>query len=564
MPPMSKKTRRAIIAAVTAFLFFFLLPLFWDVPITGFHSFCYGILLLAWMETLRGRLSNTLIRRRVVPAVFLLFCLPVLRLFRYSIFEEIPDLARALWYIYYIPMITVPLLFFYAALCVDRREEDKPIGKARILWLPAGCLMAAILTNDRHGLALSLGEKGVVHGPVYWIYVCWAATLTFAAYGILLVRCRRSASRNLWYIPILCTLPPLFLLGWYVASGGSPVVFGKKFYNFQEVYALLYFCYWESLIEIGLIPSSADYDAIFRLGSWSAALADMGGRVVYYSKDVGEMTPALIRAAAERPVPVGRGRWIRSRPISGGSVIWTEDLSEIARLNDELLRVNEALSAENAVLEAENEIKQTKARYEAANRLWDGIVDEIRPQLRAIGGLLGDGGVPSDEALADCAFLGAYIKRRSNLSLIAEDAPTLSSEELGLAIRESLSYLSLRGMLCDIREIGSAVLGAEAVELAYEIFEDAAEGSLKEEPGSLLVTLMAAPSRFTMTLLFEDTPPALRSPRLTEERIAAVGAKISSFGEDGAGILRFEVPCAASAEDPGHAPDGGDGKGGAA
>ena len=147
----------------------------------------------------------------------------------------------------------------------------------------------------------------------------------------------------------------------------------------------------------------------------------------------------------------------------------------------------------------------------------------------------------TEEDLADCAFLGAYIKRRCNLALLAEGTEALSTEELGLAVRESLAYLSLRGMLCDLHEKGETRLAAEAVTAAYDAFEDAAEQAVigGEASDSLLVTMIAEGADFSMTMLFDGTPPALSGH--VEKACAAAGLTAERWTEDGAGYLRLRT-----------------------
>ena len=553
MPPMSRRTKAYLLAAALAFLL--ANPLSWILrrEIRGASGMIFGILALIWTETLRTRLSGKTLRRCMLSGAFLLFTLFPLRECRYSIFPVRTDLDRVMWYAFYIPILTVPLLFFCAALSVDRREEDHPLRYAHILSAVPAVLSVLFLTNNRHFLAfrfLSGQGDAAVRGPVYWAGAVWVIVINLCAFGVLMHRCRLSASRRLWYVPFLSALPAVGLSIWYGLSGGSPKLGDLPLFQYQEAYGLLYVCVWEACIQIGLLPTSADYDKLFTLSSVNAVIADMDGQMVYSAENAPSLTEPLIRAAAEQPVPVGENRWLRWRPIPGGSVLWCEDLSEMLRLNGELERANEALAMRNAVLEAENEIRQTRARLEAANRLWDGIVKTIRPQLRVIGGKL-ENREPSEEDLADVAFLGAYIKRRSNLALLAEGEDTLSTEELGLAVRESLAYLSLRGLLCDVREDGEERLSAAAVTAAYDAFEDAAEAALRgegaEEPGSLLVTLTAGEGAFSMTLLFDCPAPALSSS--VRQICAEAGFEEERWEEDGAGYLRLRIRRGGSAED---------------
>ena len=72
-------------------------------------------------------------------------------------------------------------------------------------------------------------------------------------------------------------------------------------------------------------------------------------------------------------------------------------------------------------------------------------------------------------------MLCAYIKRRSNLMLIADRSEEISSEELYLSIRESLEYLKLTGVMAIAEQSGSRMWRAKDLLLAYDFLEEILE-----------------------------------------------------------------------------------------
>ena len=53
--------------------------------------------------------------------------------------------------------------------------------------------------------------------------------------------------------------------------------------------------------------------------------------------------------------------------------------------------------------------------------------------------------------------LGAYVKRRANLTLICEDTAAPSVDELVYCIRESLTYLTAYGTVCTLHQRETAL-----------------------------------------------------------------------------------------------------------
>ena len=123
---------------------------------------------------------------------------------------------RYLWYAYYIPFTAVPLSGYLTALCVGKTEADRPLKRAKYLWFIEMLLCTAVLTNDLHQQAfrlLDLASEAYTHGWLYYVTVVWSVFFTLASFTVLMRRCRISAVRSLWYIPMLpATLGALLLV----------------------------------------------------------------------------------------------------------------------------------------------------------------------------------------------------------------------------------------------------------------------------------------------------------------------------------------------------------------
>lgn len=94
------------------------------------------------------------------------------------------------------------------------------------------------------------------------------------------------------------------------------------------------------------------------------------------------------------------------------------------------------------------------------------LISEIYSRMRT------DEGDAFKSDLSDICCLGAYIKRRANLELIADERGYLSTAELSLAIRESFDYYALAGVSVGYEETGDVMAPAPLVISAYELFEE--------------------------------------------------------------------------------------------
>ena len=151
----------------------------------------------------------------------------------------------------------------------------------------------------------------------------------------------------------------------------------------------------------GLKPSNSEYTALFRLSHIGAEISDNDGTPLY------------------RSLNYLQGNNIRRHQmaISGGSVVWTEDMSVICRLNENIQNALDDINEENELIRQENAIREERIRYETQNRLYDSIARRVHTQAETIQTLLCSDG-KSEETFQDdlrlAAVMGAYVKRVGN------------------------------------------------------------------------------------------------------------------------------------------------------
>ncbi|MGN1444199.1 MAG: hypothetical protein ACI4XE_10165, partial [Acutalibacteraceae bacterium] len=157
------------------------------------------------------------------------------------------------------------------------------------------------------------------------------------------------------------------------------------------------------------------------------------------------LTKKQMTSAIEKPILIRKNTLLRSNHVFGGNVFWTEDLTAVNAMNEQLREIGEHLSQESDLIKAENEMKEQRVRLEEQNRLYDSIAVFLKPYLDRIDSLISDE-THFKENLKTAMVLNCYIKRRANLILLGDAKETLSAEELYLSIKESCEYLKLCGV----------------------------------------------------------------------------------------------------------------------
>ena len=166
--------------------------------------------------------------------------------------------------------------------------------------------------------------------------------------------------------------------------------------------------------------------------------------------------------------------------------------------------------------------RAVQAETQTRTEIYDSITRIIRPQAEQITALLNAEAPGFDARLRRIAVLSAYIKRRSNMELIAENG-IMPFEELTLAVSESLRYVRLSGVNATSFCEGSGSFPAPVVTDAYGQIEQVLESSL-DDLHDLMIYLDAGEGRLSVRLLIraddlsfrtEGSPPAL--PGYTRE-----------------------------------------------
>jgi len=141
-------------------------------------------------------------------------------------------------------------------------------------------------------------------------------------------------------------------------------------------------------------------------------------------------------------------------------------------------------------------------------------------------------GLPEDESafrhqLAVMTVYVAFIKRRSNMELLAAEKGNLPFTELVTALRESVEYLRLCGTdaLCTFE--GEGLFSATEITGFYEFFENIAESCLEKaeymhvrisgEKEKLVLRLMLAPVESLRGATIPPAPAGCKLSRLEED-----------------------------------------------
>ena len=439
-------------------------------------------MLLVWVYSVRRRLLPSIGRVCIVAAGLLFIFFLAASAVNYRIAGD-NDLAfkRFCWYLYYVPLLFVPTLFLTTCISIVRgRKESKRWG---IVCLAASALLfGAVITNDLHYTVFVPEDParfytgaGYHYGPVFYVIFAFISLQMLAGVLRLAVLFRKR-------LQLFLVLVPLALLPCYLpVSLLAQHVFGVWFFNMPAFSILCMTCFFEGCIRFRLIPYNENYTAFFGDMRVPAVITDADLRPVYRTAVPVDADAAQLAKAKAAPVYVTPDLRLSGMPLRAGYVFFTEDESELNRMNEQLSDANELLCTEHTLIKAETELREQNARMESRGRIFAEISEKTFARQQEISRLL-DGTAPDapdfDRVIARVCLLDAWIKRSANLLLVNEGESALDARELMLALEESARYLVYLGVRMEVSGgPGGTLPRGEAFDL-YHAFETLLEACL--------------------------------------------------------------------------------------
>ena len=393
------------------------------------------------------------------------------------------DARRWLWYLYYVPIMLIPLLALLVSMSLGKSEPYRLPRWTSALYLPTVLLIALVLTNDLHQWTFAFPSSAAMrseldyrYGAVFYIIAAWIILCTIAAFAVMLSKCRIPRTNRILWLPLV---PFGVAVAYAVLYTIRVPVVVNELGDLAVLDCLLFTAFFESCIQCGLIQSNTRYYDLFRASvGISAQIVDKEYVVRFAANGSTPFSRETMTKAESAPVILPDGKRMHSMPINGGHVVWTEDISELLALREKLESVQEDLSDRNEIVQMEYVQEKEQKTVEEQNRLYDLMQQKTQSQLDQAKILAARYGRAESEAeqkriLARIVILGSYIKRRKDFVLSQQGASAVSDHTLESAFGESyrsLKLLNIRGAY--YVRTGQSQSSGGRLAAAYDFFEN--------------------------------------------------------------------------------------------
>ena len=401
----------------------------------------YCLMIQGWGRTVLDRVYNThiIIYARILVIAFILML--ALRVMRHTAYEGVFPWERVLWYWYYLPALAIPMISFFMSCYIGKPEGWHMPRKVFLLLIPYLALFVTIVSNDSHQLAFRFKDLNATSldggyrvGILYIVAQIWMMGFAIMALIQLYHVCKKAG------LPAYITAPAVIVgLGILhtILYATFRTTFVLQMVDARAMTVVVTIGVWETCLSTELLPNNRHHIPLFTASTVPMEIADESGFVQFIS------------AGLRRGALLEEGKLFRMRKydIPAGSLRWYEDVTEAAQI----LKQTEENAAErerlNHQLEVQTMLKKDAEKAEARARVYDRALRVIRPQMK----LLEDGiralqGLPEKEIkrlLPTSCVYAAYIKRRSNLTIISDGVELLPVQELHFCLRETAEALAM-------------------------------------------------------------------------------------------------------------------------
>ena len=440
----------------------------------------YLLLFALWGYSLDRRIIQTqaLHCMRLTAALMLVWL--VLRTLKYEVVTDI-TVARYIWYLYYLPMLFIPLFGVYIALSLGKSEKYRLTGRIVALAAIPAILFSLVITNDLHQqmFAFNSGIPGrpdnysYHHRYLYFICLGWmVGCMIFSLIRLL----KKSRIKNGGKKPLMP-----FIIGCITILYGILYLTGLSavrwwFGDMNVMFCLLYAAIYESCIRCRMIQSNTGYVELFEASTLAAVIMDRSGNVVIRSRAADE---DMICPQDGTQIIRPDGTRISSAPINGGYVVWKDNVRPLTELRAQLSETKAQIKNNKEKLHEAYLIQKKLHELTEKRRIYDKLDLMYGDQINRIGQLLKQcENTETNEVhniLKRILLLGTYIKRSANLYFLSLEHELLSQQDIRLTVDEAVRVMNVCGTECSVVYYMTKPMHSEEVTRLFNLLKTVVE-----------------------------------------------------------------------------------------
>ena len=241
-----------------------------------FEALLYAILFTFWSVRLYYKLYDKKIRRYIISIGYLIVFWMLVRMAKGVVDSR--TLERMCWYLYYIPLIMAPTIFYICSKSITTTINKK---RKTIIYLISFLLISLVLTNDFHEFVFIFPNGNsfyddYTHYIGYYIISIWIFYL-FGAGMICLARKRLKIKKDFKaFIPLIVLLIGIIYTILYVLN-----IKYIRDMNMSIVNSILICIGIELIFYLNLIPNNSKYIKTFSNSTLDMIIISLDSKAIY-------------------------------------------------------------------------------------------------------------------------------------------------------------------------------------------------------------------------------------------------------------------------------------------
>ena len=364
-------------------------------------------------------------RNCIITISIMSICLLLISLLKYNISN--PYFNRFLWYSYYIFFMGLPLVLLSLSIFVDKHFRRSSYFKKMLpFFISYPILVFLVLTNDIHNLIFKITSTDspdytYTHNWGFYIIFAYSIIIFLIALFTLIYKSRKSPKRFYVIWPIILAI--LFISFLVTHLIGVPIV---KNFHLTRTFTIFTMLFIQTIIYSGLVPRNTHYKDLFTHIGKDIKLIDTNNNIFLYT---GINTPENINS---------NDIITHTNKIHGGRIVWTEDISTLNVLHNQIEQNVNMIEKANKILIDKKNQQELVLTTKIKNDLLDSLEKDMAKESVELKYELSELESSEDKfkKLSYITFLLCHIKRKCNMFFLFAQNNNISSTDLLVYIDE--------------------------------------------------------------------------------------------------------------------------------
>ena len=371
--------------------------------------------------------------------------------------------AEIMWYLYYIPIIFIPISYFYLFISLSFFHSAKKRFVVFSILITGILLSILVITNHWHNFVFKLGIDDYSYNFGYYIIVSFVSLVVIASLVLAILSAlnqKAATRRGLIALFVETALIIIYyVLYFFRFTKGLPVI--DDITSITTIYLLLLN---NTMIYAGLLPVSLEHRKIFYKSNLRLVLTDDYGNIYDKTKSLSNIDSNIISSMNDKNNMMDGNILITKKKILNGYIYSEKDLSSIVQLKNNIeeskKNLEERLKLKIKTKELSESIIKEKYRNEVYDK-FNSMVKELTKDIKFIEETRED----DQLKIKQISLILIYLKRTCIFSVFKDANELRDSDDLTLALHEVMEYLKKMDINCNILFVEKTVTNKNVLDI---------------------------------------------------------------------------------------------------